>query len=55
MNKKTENQQARFDIRLTQSQKDFFERAALLGGYKTLSTFILQSAQEKASIIIEEH
>jgi len=55
MNKKTENQQARFDTRLTQSQKDFFERAALLGGYKTLSTFILQSAQEKASIIIEEH
>lgn len=56
MSKNSENkQQARFDTRLTKSQKELFERAASLGGYKTLSAFILQSAQEKARIIIEEH
>ena len=56
MNRNTESkQQARFDTRLSKSQKEFFERAASLGGYKTLSAFILQSAQEKAKAIIEEH
>jgi len=55
MSKNSESkQQARFDTRLTKSQKEFFERAASLGGYKTLSAFILHSVQEKAKTIIEE-
>lgn len=56
MSKNSESrQQARFDTRLTKSQKEYFERAASLGGYKTLSAFMLHSAQEKAKAIIEEH
>lgn len=55
MSKGPENHQARFDTRLTKSQKALFERAASLGGFKTLSAFVIQSAQEKASIIIEKH
>jgi uncharacterized protein (DUF1778 family) len=46
---------ARFDTRLSKQQKDFFEYAATLGGYRTLSEFILASAQERAKKIIEEH
>lgn len=46
---------ARFDTRLSKQQKEFFEYAAILGGYKTLSEFILASAQERAMKIIEDH
>lgn len=46
---------ARFDTRLTKSQKELFEQASLLGGYKTLSDFILASAQEQADRIIKRH
>jgi len=46
---------ARFDTRLSKQQKEFFEYAATLGGYRTLSEFILASAQERAKKIIEEH
>jgi uncharacterized protein (DUF1778 family) len=49
------NTKARFDTRLSQQQKEFFEYAAILGGYRTLSEFILASAQERAKKIIEEH
>jgi uncharacterized protein (DUF1778 family) len=51
----TSKEKTRFDTRLSSSQKELFERAARLGGYKTLSEFILSSAQQKADHILELH
>ncbi|MDX9908407.1 MAG: DUF1778 domain-containing protein [Mariniphaga sp.] len=46
---------ARFDTRLPKEQKMFFERAARLGGYRSLTDFVILAAQSKAKEIIEEH
>lgn len=48
------NEHARFDTRLPKEQKQFFERAAMLGGYRNLTDFIIQAVQEKAKEIIKE-
>jgi uncharacterized protein (DUF1778 family) len=45
---------ARFDTRWSEEQKDFFERAAVLGGYRTLSEFVIITLQEKAQKIVKE-
>lgn len=45
----------RFDTRLTAEQKAYFEQAARLGGFKTLSEFILSSAKVNADRIVEQH
>lgn len=46
---------ARFDTRWTIEQKEFFEYAMLLGGFRTLSEFVFFSVQEQAKQIVEEH
>ena len=48
-------EKARFDTKLSKEQKEFFEYAARIGGYRTLTEFILISVQEKANKIIEEN
>lgn len=45
---------ARFDARLPKEQKEFFEKAAHLGGYRNLTDFIIRVVQEKAKEIISE-
>lgn len=50
-----DKQDTRFDTRLSKSQKQLFEDAAAVGGYRNLSDFILRAAQEKADEIIREH
>ncbi|MCU0418110.1 MAG: DUF1778 domain-containing protein [Cyclobacteriaceae bacterium] len=45
---------ARFDTRLPKEQKEFLEEAVVLGGYRSLSDFVISSAMEKAKIIVEE-
>lgn len=45
---------ARFDARLPKEQKQFFEKAAYLGGYRNLTDFVILAAQEKAREIIKE-
>jgi len=45
---------ARFDTRLQKEQKDFFERAARLGGFRNLTDFVIVAVQEKAKEIIAE-
>lgn len=45
---------ARFNARLPQEQKQLLEEAAFAGGYRNLTDFILQSAQEKAKAIIRD-
>ena len=50
----TTKEQSRFNARLPKEQKEFFEKAALLGGYRNLTDFIILTAQEKAKEIIRE-
>jgi len=50
----TITEQARFDARLPKEQKQFFEKAAYLGGYRNLTDFIVRVVQEKATEIIKE-
>lgn len=45
----------RFDTRLSVKQKELFEKAAELGGYGSLTDFILLTVQEKALKIIKDH
>ncbi len=48
-------QQARFDARLSKSQKEFFEMAATISGFKSLSEFVIHATQQVASSIVEKH
>jgi len=50
----TIKQQARFDARLSQEQKQFFEKAAYLGGFRSLTDFVILTVQEKAKEIVKE-
>ncbi len=45
---------ARFDARLTEEQKRFFEKAAQLGGYRSLTDFVILTVQERADEIVEK-
>lgn len=47
-------EQARFNARLPKNQKQLFERASVLGGFRNLTDFIFQAAQERAKEIIKE-
>ncbi len=47
--------EARFDTRLSKEQKEFFEYAATIGGFRTLTEFVVYSVQTRADKIIEEH
>jgi uncharacterized protein (DUF1778 family) len=49
------SEKARFDAKLTKDQKELFEYAASLGGFRTLTEFVIHSVQEKAKYIIKEH
>lgn len=53
--KVSNTEQARFDTRLSKEQKLFFERAATIGGYRSLTDFIILTVQEKAKAIIKEN
>ena len=48
-------EKTRFDTRLPKEQKELFEYAAKLGGFRTLTEFVIYSAQERAKAIIEEY
>lgn len=50
----TTKDQARFDARLPKEQKQFFERAAYLGGFRSLTDFVILTVQEKAKEIVQE-
>lgn len=45
---------SRFDTRLPLEQKQLFEKAAMLGGYRNLTDFVVATVQNKAKEIIEE-
>ena len=46
--------QSRFELRLTEEEKSFFEKASQLAGYKTLSSFVISAIREYATKIIKE-
>jgi uncharacterized protein (DUF1778 family) len=48
-------EKSRLDTRLSKEQKEFFEYAANIGGYKTLTEFVITSVQSNAEKIIEKH
>ncbi|TFF37465.1 type II toxin-antitoxin system TacA family antitoxin [Mucilaginibacter psychrotolerans] len=48
-------EKSRFDTKLTAVQKELFELAARLGGYRTLTDFVITTVQEKAKAIVEQH
>lgn len=48
-------QNARLELRLTKQKKTFFEEIAALGGFKSLSEFIVHSADQQANKIAEGH
>lgn len=45
----------RFDARLPKKQKELFEYAAVLAGFKSLSEFVVSSVQQRAEAIILTH
>ena len=47
-------EKARFDTRLSKEQKAFFERAARLGGFRSLTDFVVLTVQKRAKEIIQE-
>ncbi|HXL55591.1 MAG TPA: DUF1778 domain-containing protein [Chitinophagaceae bacterium] len=48
-------EKSRFDTRLPKEQKELFEYAANLGGFRTLTEFVIFSVQQQASTIIEKY
>ena len=48
-------EKTRFDTKLTKVQKELFELATKLGGYRTLTDFMLSTAEEKAKTIVQQH
>lgn len=46
---------ARFDTRMPIEQKEFFEYAASLGGFKTLTEFVTYAVKLQADKIVEKH
>ena len=48
------NRSARLEARVSSAQKDLFQRAAALTG-RTLSELVVESTQEAASRIVQEH
>lgn len=49
------SEKARFDTRLPKEQKELFEYAALLGGFRNLTDFVINALTEKSKAIIAEH
>lgn len=45
----------RINARVPREQKQLFERAAQVGGFRSLTDFILDAAQQKADSIIHKH
>ncbi len=46
---------ARFDTRLPKEQKELFEYAAQIGGFRNLTDYVINVLLEKSTLIIERH
>jgi uncharacterized protein (DUF1778 family) len=45
----------RLDLRIPRKQKDYFERAFEIGGFRSLTDFLISAAAEKAEAIMNKH
>jgi len=45
----------RLDLRISQKQKNTFEQVLELGGFRSLTDFLISAASEKAEAIMERH
>jgi uncharacterized protein (DUF1778 family) len=45
----------RLEARLSVEEKEFFEKAASLGGFRSLTEFIVRSAKKRATEIVDRH
>ena len=45
----------RFDARITVREKELFEKAASIAGFRSLTDFVVKTVKIKAKEIIEEH
>jgi uncharacterized protein (DUF1778 family) len=52
--KAIKEKETRFDTRLSKEQKALFEKAASLGGYRNLTSFIIVTVQKRADEIIKQ-
>mgnify|MGYP006435924503 CR=1 FL=1 len=52
--KETKQNTANLDNHLSKEQKILFEKAARIGGYRSLNDFVVLTAQEKAKEIISQ-
>ncbi len=50
--KELNKKDARFDTRLSKEQKELFEKAASIGGYRSLTDFVVATVHQKATEII---
>lgn len=46
---------SRLDLRIPRKQKDYFEQALEIGGFRSLTDFIISAVSEKADAIMEKH
>jgi uncharacterized protein (DUF1778 family) len=46
---------SRLDLRIPRKQKDYFEQALEIGGFRSLTDFIISAVSEKAEAIMEKH
>ena len=46
---------ARLDLRIPRKQKDYFEQALEIGGFRSLTDFLVASAQEAAMKAVRKH
>ncbi len=49
------SEHARFNARLSKEQKLLLEKAANIGGFRSLTDFVISTAQDKANEIIQEN
>lgn len=52
---KGEARKTRFDTRLSIEEKKLLEKAAKIGGYRSLSEFVLRAAKKQAQEIVKRH
>lgn len=52
--KELNKKDARFDTRLSKEQRELFEKAARIGGYRSLTEFVVAAVNQKAKEIIAE-
>ena len=45
----------RLDLRIPQKQKDYFEQVLEIGGFRSLTDFLISAASEKAEAIMVKH